>query len=137
MRDALLCGVLLCLGILLILPNFWGPIEWNPDALFYQAQTREVLGESRFQALDHVFASNLAARSDASEHYLPPRLRYTDNPSWVDYSSRFYRRRWIVPLMAAALTPLRGTAALSMCHWSGLLWLPHSRTCFSARDFRR
>ncbi len=120
-RDALLCGVLLCLGLVLALPQLWKPSLWNPDALFYQAQTRELLGESRSQALDHVFASDLAARSDAGEQHLPPRLRYTDNPSWVNYSSRFYRRRWTVPAMAAALTPLAGDSSLEDVSLLGLV----------------
>ncbi len=120
-RDALLCGVLLCLGLALALPQLWRPIQWNPDALFYQAQTRELLGESRSDALHHVFASELAARSDAGEQHLPPRLRYTDNPVWVDYSSRFYRRRWTVPAMAAALTPLAGDNSLEDVSLLGLV----------------
>ncbi|HME02341.1 MAG TPA: hypothetical protein VKG38_04850, partial [Solirubrobacteraceae bacterium] len=119
-RDALICGLLLALGLMLVLPHFWEGIEWNTDALFYQAQTQELRGESRFEALHQVFTSSRADLVNAIERNTPPQLQRIDNPRWVEYSSRFYRRRWTVPLLAAAMTPLAGTSSLEYVSLIGL-----------------
>jgi hypothetical protein len=120
LRDGVVCVVLLAFGLLLVLPNFWEGIQWNPDALFYQAQIHELQGENRHDALDHVFASNLANREKARESHSPPSLQRIDNSHWVNYSSRFYRRRWTVPLLANALSPLAGTRSLEIISLLGL-----------------
>ena len=111
-RDGVIVVALFTFGVLIALPHFWESPQWNPDALFYQAQIHELQGEGRYQALDRVFASNLATREKTRESTLPPSLQRIDNPAWVDYSSRFYRRRWTVPLLADAISPVGGTNSL-------------------------
>ncbi len=111
-RDALVLVALLVFGLLIVLPHFWESPQWNPDALFYQAQIHELQGEGRFQALDRVFASELANRERTRESHFPPSEQRIANPRWVDYSSRFYRRRWTVPLLAEAISPVGGTDSL-------------------------
>jgi hypothetical protein len=86
-----------------------GPVRWSdPDSLYYQAQSLEVRGVSQQVALRRVFDSPLAdaARSWDREH------RYARNPEWVAYSVRFYRRRWLVSALAAALSPAFGERSL-------------------------
>jgi hypothetical protein len=111
-RDAVIIVALFTFGVLIALPNFWESPQWNTDALFYQSQIHELQGEGRYQALDKVFASALANREKAREAASPPTLQRIDNSAWVDYSSRFYRRRWTVPLLADAISPVGGTDSL-------------------------
>jgi hypothetical protein len=119
-RDGAVFVVLFTLGLLIALPHFWESPQWNPDALFYEAQVHELQGEGRYQALDRVFASDLASREKAREGALAPSLQRIDNPAWVDYSSRFYRRRWTVPLLADAFSPVGGTDSLEDVSLIGL-----------------
>jgi hypothetical protein len=120
-RDLLAAIALLAFGILLVL-QYTGPdVRWAPDSLFYMAQMREVQGESRADALREVFASDGAAELKRKERDLPPALRRIDNPAWQTYSSRFYRRRWTVPVLAAALQPVAGQRSIedpSLVGWA-------------------
>lgn len=122
-RDLLVSLVLLLFGLFLVLPHFWGSLEWSPDGLFYQAQVREIRGEGRYAALDHVFDSPGAQPLREEEEGLPPDKRRIANREWVDYSSQFYRRRWTVPLAAAALTPIAGLRSLEIVSLLGLVVL--------------
>jgi hypothetical protein len=119
--DAALVGLLLLFGLLLTLP-FSGPsVDWTPDGLYYEAQKREVQGESQSQARHEVFASDLAREPKRAEADLPRSLKRIEDPEWVDYSARFYRRRWTVPVLAAAVDPIFGTRSLeevSLIGWA-------------------
>lgn len=107
--------VLLAFGLLLVLPKFWAPLQWSPDGLFYQAQVRELRGESKAEALAK-FTDPLGQAERQTEVY---RQDLTD-PTWVEYSTRFYRRRWVVSLLAAALTPIAGLRSLEIVSLLGL-----------------
>jgi hypothetical protein len=119
--DLLVAIALLAFGIVLVMPYSGPGVRWAPDSLFYMAQKLEVQGESRADALREVFASDGAAELKAKERDLPPALRRIDNPAWQTYSSRFYRRRWTVPVMAAALQPVAGQRSIedpSLVGWA-------------------
>lgn len=107
-RDLVAAAVLLALGLAVTLPHLWSKVLWSPDGLFYQAQTRELRGEGQDAALRTVFSGPLAARPKEREAAVPPGRRRIDDPEWVAYSAPFYRRRWTVPILAAALTPVAG-----------------------------
>lgn len=120
-RDVLTAAALLVFGIVLVLPYTGPDVRWAPDSLFYMAQTREVQGESRADALREVFASDGAVELKRKERDLAPALRRIDNPAWQAYSSRFYRRRWTVPVLAAALQPVAGRRSIedpSLVGWA-------------------
>ena len=120
-RDLLVATALLVFGILLALPYTGPDVRWAPDSLFYLAQKLEVQGVDRSTALREVFESESAAQLKREERGLPPALRRIDNPSWRTYSSRFYRRRWTVPVLAAALEPLVGKRSIeypSLLGWA-------------------
>lgn len=53
-----------------------------------------------------VFDAPIARQTAAIEDD-PDEPRVLD-PAWVDYSKRFYRRRWLVPALAAAVEPVVG-----------------------------
>ena len=118
--DAVCAFALVALAVALT-SNAWreGPSQWKPDALFYQAQLLEVRGAGRAVALDQVFRGPLAAPRRAGEASEPPAERKVDNPGWVDYSSRFYRRRWVVPVLGASIAPLFGNRALAVVSLAG------------------
>jgi hypothetical protein len=108
-RKDLAAGLaLLVLGLAVAVPHLWSKVLWSPDGLFYEAQTQEFRGESRQAALHTVFSGPLAQRPKEREAAVRPGRRRIDNWGWVDYSAPFYRRRWTVPIVAAALTPVAG-----------------------------
>lgn len=120
-RDLLVMSALLVFGILLALPYSGPGVRWAPDSLFYLAQKREVQGVERRAALREVFASDAATLLKREERGLSPASRRIDNPSWQTYSSRFYRRRWTVPVLASALEPLVGRRSIedpSLLGWA-------------------
>jgi hypothetical protein len=95
--------VLVVLGFGLMAGRLTGPIDWGPDALFYQAQVYEIQGASQTAALQRAFSSP-AAHQVAKD----PTEKLVANHAWVKYSAQFYRRRWLTPLIAAALYPMVG-----------------------------
>jgi hypothetical protein len=124
-RDRVLVGLVFLFGLALALPFAWNRPSWTPDGLFYMAQTLEVRGESQAKALHDAFTSagateaGLNLNTPAADNYQPA----VDNPRWVAYSAPFYRRRWTVPILAAAVTPLFGTSSLqdvSLLGWAVL-----------------
>jgi hypothetical protein len=100
-RDAVV-AVVLALVAAGVTAGSWGTTtRWNPDALFYEAQLREVRGADRAEALREVLDSPLADG-----------VVGVDDPDWVAYNADFYRRRWLVPVLGAAVEPLFGTDSL-------------------------
>jgi hypothetical protein len=89
-----------------------GPVQWTTDGLFYESQLLELRGTPHDEALHRVFTSRLAHRRQEKEAGWPRALRKATNPEWVRYSARFYRRRWVVPLLGAAVYPLFETRSL-------------------------
>ena len=55
-------------------------------------------------ALDRVLSGPLADGVSAVVH----------DPEWVDYNRDFYRRRWVVPALGAAVEPVFGTDSLQL-----------------------
>ena len=88
------------------------PIQWKPDSLFYQAHVYQVEGDSHAMAYRKVFAGPLSLPRRGGEAGLPLAQRRVGNPAWVQYSERFYERRWFVPAIAAALSPIYPTDGL-------------------------
>ena len=94
----IIAAALVALSCLAVWPAFHDPVEWTPDALYYQARVLELRGEDN--AVDKVFDGPLAAELRKRDP------GHTGNKTWVDYNKPFYERRVAVPLAAAA----RGTA---------------------------
>jgi hypothetical protein len=96
---------LLCAGLISV--KYWtGSPNWsNADSLFYQAMSLEVSGTSAQAARDHVFDSPLSRPAIAQQHNV-------GNAHWRGFESKFFRRRWVVPAMAAAIRPEAGQRAL-------------------------
>src|SRR5690349_6004746 len=114
-KDILVCLVVGLIAALFMGSNWTAPTFWEADGLYYEAQKLEVEGLPREQALHKVFfTSHLADRLDAEELEEPPGQRSALDPRWVEYSSRFYRRRWAVPVAAAAITPVFGDESMKI-----------------------
>lgn len=87
--------------------HWTAPTRWTPDGLFYEAQARELTGTPAATARQEVFFGPFAkAASDTSGRL--------DGGAWIEYAAPFYRRRWVVPAMAAALRPAAGSRALEI-----------------------
>jgi len=87
-------------------PGFVKLDEPNSDGLFYELEKLRVQGHSEAEATRTVFEGPLARQTAAIEDE-PDEPRVLD-PAWVEYSKRFYRRRWLVPALAAAVEPIVG-----------------------------
>lgn len=99
-RAAILSAVaagLAALACLAVWPAWQDPVQWTPDALFYQARVLELRGHDN--AVDEVFDGPLAANLRARDP------GHTGNDAWVEYNESFYARRVSVPLAAAAIYP--------------------------------
>jgi hypothetical protein len=90
---------LVVVALVAVSPRLVGPVHWTPDGLFYQARVYEIQGQSERAALHREFSSQAAIRITEPDNRL-------GNPNWVNYSAQFYRRRWVVPLLAAAIYPV-------------------------------
>jgi hypothetical protein len=99
---------LTALAVGVMVPRLTAAVEWTPDSLFYQAQMYELRGASPDAALRRVFSSPAAEQVT----HLPGAAPLIKNPAWIRYSARFYRRRWLVPALAAAIYPLAGDRSL-------------------------
>jgi hypothetical protein len=87
-------------------PGFVKLDEPNSDGLFYELEKLRVQGHGEAEATRVVFQGPLARQTAAIEDE-PDEPRVLD-PAWVEYSKRFYRRRWLVPALAAAVEPVVG-----------------------------
>ncbi len=99
--------VLLALAGALSHDRYGGGIGWTKDGLFLQARTLQITdGHSEHAALEKVFFANpLPRRLAEREALLDPHKQRAADPRWVHYSAQFYRRRWLVPALAAATHP--------------------------------
>jgi len=105
-RSREISGALLVLvALVAVLPRLVGPVHWTPDGLFYQAHIYEIRGDSESAALHREFSSPAAIAITEPDNRL-------GNPNWVTYSAQFYSRRWLVPLIAAAIYPVTGDRSL-------------------------
>lgn len=113
-RDLIATGALLLAGLCLVVPFALSAPRWYTDSLYYEAQKLEVMGASQDAALREVFTSELAA---------PLRGRLPSAEQRREYA-QFYRRRWVVPALAAGLDPAFGTDALRNASLLGWAVLP-------------
>lgn len=104
-------AIVAAIAALSVFGQWRAPTVWEPDGLFYEAQKREVMGQSPAAARQAVFTGPLAEMV-GEEDDLAPALRRVGNPEWVEYSSRFYRRRWTVPAVAAGIDGVAGDEAI-------------------------
>jgi hypothetical protein len=101
---AVLVGVVVALAAV---PGFVKLDEPNSDGLFYEVQKLEVEGHAEAEATRLVFHAPIARQVAAIEDEPSHVVRVLD-PRWVEYSKRFYRRRWLVPALAAGTDQVVG-----------------------------
>jgi hypothetical protein len=105
-RTAILAVLVGAVVAVVAVPGYVKLDEPNSDGLFYEVQRLEVEGHSEADATHIVFDGAIARQTAAIEDE-PDQPRVLD-PAWVEYSKRFYRRRWLVPTLAAAVAPVVG-----------------------------
>jgi hypothetical protein len=101
---ALLVGAVVAVAAL---PGFVKLDEPSSDGLFYEVQKLQVQGHDEAEATRLVFDGPLAREVAAIEDEPNGERRVLD-PAWVEYSKRFYQRRWFVPALAAGAEPVVG-----------------------------
>src|SRR5205823_3701606 len=87
--------------------------SWGTDSVFYEAQVLELEGADAAEARRQAIA--VYAGAGASEDELRP----FRNERWVSESARNYRRRWAVPVAAAAASPIFGDRSLLLVSLAG------------------
>lgn len=114
---ALLVGVVVAL---VAVPGFIRLDKPNSDGLFYEVQRLQIQGHSEADATRMVFAGAIG-RQTAGIEDRPSHVRRVLDPHWVEYSKRFYRRRWLVPAVAAAVAPIVGDQPGRSLRWASLI----------------
>jgi hypothetical protein len=105
-RTAIVAVLVGAVVALVAAPGFVKLDEPNSDGLFYEVEKLRLQGHGDAEATRMVFDAPIA-RQTAQIEDQPDEPRVLD-PAWVEYSKRFYRRRWLVPALAAAVEPLVG-----------------------------
>jgi hypothetical protein len=121
---ATLCCAVALVALAALAGGTWlvGPVEWkDSDSLFYEAQRLELLGRSADEAVAEVFDGDKARAVAVIEDDADP--PHVLDPPWVEYSTQFYRRRWSVPAMGAAIDPIFGDRSLRVVSFVGYLAL--------------
>lgn len=117
------------------------PVEWkDPDTLYYQAKTLSYRGEDERAALFRAFHGPLADEILAAERESirknPDFQRHYTNPTWIEYSSRFFHRRIFVSLAAAAVYPIFGLRSVLTVSLLGYLLLSVALFALLRRRFK-
>ncbi len=115
-RPALICVLLAVVAALSLARHWDGHVLWDSDSLMYQAQTLELRGTDAPAARQELFFGPLGAWARSLDADEPGEPRRVTDPSWVEYSSQFYRRRWLLPAAAAVTYPALGEHSLQT--WS-------------------
>jgi len=116
--------IVLVVGAISLATEWPHSVQWTPDGLFYQAQSLEVRGESADQARRAVFQGPIGRHLIAADARTAPSVaRELASATWVRESSQHYRRRWLVPALGAALSPLVGQRDLQIASMLGFLVL--------------
>jgi hypothetical protein len=106
------------------LPHWFEPVRWSdPDALYYQAKMLKFRGQDERTALHRAFSSSIARQLHRAEESKAASRRQFTSSRWIDYSSRFFRRRPVVPLIAAGVYPAFGDRSLLTVSMVGYLLL--------------
>jgi hypothetical protein len=116
--------VVLGVGAISVATEWTRSVRWTPDGLFYQAQSLEVRGQSATQARQTVFRGPIGRHVIAVDARVAPSVaRLLASDVWVRESSQHYRRRWVVPVLGAALSPLFGQRSLQIASLLGFVVL--------------
>ncbi len=137
-RWATLCCAVALVALAAVAGGAWlvGPLEWkDSDSLFYEAQRLELLGRSADEAVAEVFDGDKALAVAVIENDADP-PHVLDRP-WVEYSTQFYRRRWSVPAMGAAIDPIFGDRSLRVVAFVGYLALGPAMFLLLLRRYAR
>jgi hypothetical protein len=119
-RTPILAVLVWAAVALVAAPGFVKLNEPNSDGLFYEVEKLRIEGHSEAEATRLVFDGTIARQTAAIEDDPGGVVRVLD-PDWVEYSKRFYRRRWLVPALAAAIDPIVGHVPGRALRWASLI----------------
>jgi Dolichyl-phosphate-mannose-protein mannosyltransferase len=119
-RTPILAMIVAAVVAVVAAPGFVKLSDPNSDGLFYEVQRLQVQGHSQARATREVFDGAIARQTAQIEDVPSHEVRVLD-PAWVEYSKRFYRRRWLVPALAAGLAPVVGEHPGRALRWASLI----------------
>lgn len=111
-------GLVFGAGLALSWSHWEGLPRWSPDGLYYEAQRLELEGTPAQRARDLIFFQAPRYRRARVQAFSGLRKR---GPSWVNYSARFYRRRWFNSAAAAVLSHWFGIRSLMLVSLAGFI----------------
>lgn len=114
LRRAAPVVLVLAVGVWFSWHSWVAQPAWWPDAVYYEAQSHELTGADAHAERTKLFAGPLG-------HAIPGRDARLSDPEWIEWASRLYRRRWVVPALDAALRPVAGLRALEVVTLLGYL----------------
>lgn len=97
------------------------PVNWSSDALFYQAHTLMLRGESEQTALRTTLTGEPGRQVRLTAAGNLHELAQLRDPRWIAYNEQITRRRVLVPALAAAVYPLFGLWSLQAVSLAGYL----------------
>jgi hypothetical protein len=88
--------------------------RWSPDSLFYEARVLELRGVPPSAAVDQVFFGKIGTEFRRSNGIAASVPTLTNDRAWISYTREFYKRRQVVPILAAAAYPVLGERSLAV-----------------------
>ena len=119
-RTPILAVIVGVVVAVIAVPGFIRLDRPNSDGLFYEVQRLEIQGHSEADATRMVFDGRIGHQTADIEDRPSHVVRVLD-PAWVEYSKRFYERRWLVPAVAAAVAPVVGDQPGRALRWASLI----------------
>lgn len=119
LADLALGVAIAAAGVALVHGAWSAPVRWTPDALFYEAQALELQGVEAREARRLVWLGPRGDDVRATEGGVPASERRFESEEWIEYNAPIYRRRWLVPALAAAVQPAAGERSLVLVSLTG------------------
>jgi len=119
-RTPILAVIVGLVVAVVAVPGFVKLNEPNSDGLFYEVERLQVQGDTEAQATREVFDGAIARQTARIEDAPSNQVRVLD-PKWVQFSKQFYERRWFVPAVAAAVSPIVGDHPGRALRWASLI----------------
>ena len=84
--------------------TYWSePPNWSPDSMFYEARVLELRGTSASAAVEQVFFGKIGIEFRRANGLTESTPTQTNDRRWIAYTHQLYKRRQLVPVLAAGV----------------------------------
>ena len=95
--------------------TYWSePPNWSPDSMFYEARVLELRGTSASAAVEQVFFGKIGIEFRRANGLTESTPTQTNDRRWIAYTHQLYKRRQLVPVLAAGVYPVFGDRSLAV-----------------------